>query len=217
MGMIQNQVDQITDLLVNVHGRRPIKVARRLIEAGLGLLIDAGEITEDSRIVPDADMSGTFHFAKRRNADVVTSMDHLEAAFGEMSINPKDCFLVVIGEDGDGDFSVDYLKTPWRLTTGEATLATEDRMIDVLRAAGETFHEYAQHHMDKDLPDTEKAGRNVKMARKCFEAMGAPYSGLLRLHGNDGAASAMIPGEDIPENGSRAPERRRHPRAGCRA
>jgi hypothetical protein len=104
----------------------------------------------------------------------------LKLLFDEDEIGIHD---VIVPSELDGRYKV---RTHLALADDTTTInaAKLGAMEGTLRLAGETFHEYAQHHMDKDMPDTEKAGRNVRMARACYDALGDDsYTGLLRLHG----------------------------------
>jgi hypothetical protein len=50
----------------------------------------------------------------------------------------------------------------------------ERRMQDALQAAAEQFAHYADHHLAKQPPDSEKAQTNIEWAARCRDAAREP-------------------------------------------
>lgn len=171
MGILKDDVRTLIDL----HYSRGIdgsKIAKRLIEAGLQMMAEEGDIDANSRIVPHVDDEPvTFYVAHRRelkDTDGGSAMRALTVAFGEMRIDCGDAFFVKIDDDGLG-FSA------------QSVLPIEPDVIqETFKACAETFADYEAQHRAKDTPEGDvKAERNRRMKEMCLRALGEPLDTVI--------------------------------------
>jgi hypothetical protein len=64
MAKIKDQIATLIDTLYG-QGKDGAKISKRLIEAGLAMMIEEDEIDESHRIVPNGELDGKFHIATR--------------------------------------------------------------------------------------------------------------------------------------------------------
>jgi hypothetical protein len=163
VGKLQQNIKFLIDN-ETMRGVSDAKIAQRLIEAGLEIMADQGEITEASRIRPVDLEDGSFIVTSFTTANPADPMSLLAAAFGEMPIEEGDRFILEIG---DNNFSVQTF-------TGAADDANAERE-NVLRAAAGQFDVYAKNHIAKGPDHFDKARRNIDMAEQCYTALGFDY------------------------------------------
>jgi hypothetical protein len=171
MGKLQDNIQALID---SEYGRGidGAKISTRLIEAGLEMMADEGDIDETSRIVPAFDKYGDFDSfsvssfrAHKPEPGARDYLAPLREAFGEMPIKDGGQFMV---EVTDGSYSVS-----WRSDRFDMDAAAE--RDNVLRAAAGQFDVYARNHLEKGPGHEEKAQRNIDMAAQCYAALGEEY------------------------------------------
>lgn len=169
MGMLKEDIND----LIDSHGSRGIdlkKIATRLVEAGLRMMSEEGDITTANHLYLTNSVTGGFEIGKRPIPAAVDTFEQggLADITSLIGRKPRDGERIVITIDQDG-----------------RGFTTEYQGVDIERSAtvsgliGETaelLNGYAELHLAKVPPDTEKAGRNSRQAAKLYEVLGMPYS-----------------------------------------
>lgn len=172
MGKLQDAIEEVIDNAY-ARGLDGGKTAKRLIEAGLKMMAEAGDLDRDNRIVPHF-LGGEFNgfsvstftpYVPEPGEHMTASQarHHLELAFGEMTIKPNESYVVATDEDGDG-FSVEAVNN-----------VSPALVKSTLVEAAETFDFYARNHIAKGPEHLDKARRNIAMARACNLALDREY------------------------------------------
>lgn len=150
MGKLQDNIQALIDREYG-RGLDGAKIATRLIEAGLTMMAEEGDLVAHHRVVPyfdrNDDFTGfalsTFTEAERAAADAPTY------ASGWLYVGP-----------GEPNIPVERLPA----------------MVAALRFAGETFDFYARNHIAKGPGHEEKAQRNVEAATRMNNALNTAYA-----------------------------------------
>lgn len=167
MGRFKEAIGHLIDAAYG-RGMDGAKIAKRLIEAGLKMMIDEGDFDHSKRIKMDG-FDGSFIITQFRTTDEdVDEAPTLAKVAAIMGREPRPGERIVIDVDKDGrGFSTTYQGTDHGKSVS---------LIAVAEEAFQMFDGYAQLHLAKSPPDVDKAGRNVRMAQKLADALGKPYN-----------------------------------------
>jgi hypothetical protein len=169
MGRFQEAIGHLIDAAYG-RGMDGEKISKRLIEAGLKMMIDEGDIDRGHRLRINDDLDGSFHITTMRlgDEDVLEDAPTMHKVAAIMGREPRNGERIVITIDQDGKgFTTEYQGTDHAKSEGIIAVATE---------AMQMFDGYAQLHLAKTPPDLDKAGRNVRMAQKLADALGVGYN-----------------------------------------
>lgn len=173
MGQLQTDIWDLTEDH-RIRGISENKIAKRLIEAGLKIMIDQGDFATGMKLLPTGP-NGGFTITNdggpvefqgfNMDAEDAPTLHKVAAIMGR---DPRNGERIVITVDADGrGFTTEYQGTDHTKSEGIVAVATE---------AMQMFDGYAQLHLAKTPPDFDKAGRNVRMAQKLADALGVAYN-----------------------------------------
>jgi hypothetical protein len=192
MGKFKEAIGHLTDAGYG-RGMDGAKMAKRLIEAGLKMMIDEGDFDHSKRIRMDG-FDGSFVVTTFRTTDEDVAEDaptlHKVAAI--MGREPRNGERIVITVDQDGrGFTTEYQGTDH---------AKSEALIEVATDAAKMFDGYAQLHLAKSPPDLDKADRNIRMAGRLYTALGLPY---VAPEVPENRPESPAQGDLLPETGER--------------
>lgn len=168
MGRFQEAIGHLIDAAYG-RGMDGAKISKRLIEGGLKMMIDEGDIDRGHRIRINDSLDGSFHITTMRlgDEDVEEAPTlHKVAAVMGREPRPGERIVITIDQDGRG-FTTEYQGTDH---------AKSEALIAVATEAAQMFDGYAQLHLAKSPPDLDKADRNIRMAGRLFAALGMAYT-----------------------------------------
>lgn len=140
MGKFKEAIGHLTDAGY-ARGMDGAKMARRLIEAGLAMMIDEGEITTSNRIVPNEDLDGSFHVSTFTSG---VSSDALADAHAALEVAGQQ-FLFYSGQHFDKGTPESELKGHVNLKLAdmcfnETGATTQRRPVQLAAGAPVTAH-----------------------------------------------------------------------------